>query len=660
MTTPLSNISGLISGIDTSSLIDAIIANDRVPATRLESRETDIKNQQSALTSFQSLMSALQTSVTALTDGTAFNGTQASATVLSGTSALASATSTNDATPSSYTLQVTQLAAAAKLSSTTVASATTAFGTTGAFTVNGQAVTVTATDTLTSLRDKINALNSGSTPTNVTASILNVSPTDSRLILTSNVSGSAGIALADTTGTELRSLGLLNAGGTIPTSAVLVAGADANFSIDGIPLVRSSNTVSDAIAGVTLTLTQADSTNVAKTSINVTRDASAASGALQNFVAAYNAVMSFVQQQGTVTQNSDGTTTIPPLYGDSMIRDVRSQLPNTLLQSVFGAASDLSTAASVGVSLGSDGKLTFDNATFQSAFTSRPNDVAAIFDEQLSSSDPAITTVSSGNAASGTYALNVTALPTQATLSTSGFNGTYDDGGTPDVLTLTDTQNNTSAQVTLSSGMTTAQIVAALQSAATTAGLAVNVSSNGNDVVFTHQNTGSAAGISVAMTNTGDSPSAATWGFPASAQGTDIQGTIGGFVATGSGSVLVANTGSPLAGVTVRYGGGATGAVGSVTISEGAGASLNRILNSYLDTGSGLFDQRNSALVDQNNTLVARVADIDARLANERTALVAKFSAMEAAIAALKQGASSLLGNLGGTTGSSATSSSSS
>ncbi|HEY4321468.1 MAG TPA: flagellar filament capping protein FliD [Gemmatimonadales bacterium] len=660
MTTPLSSISGLISGIDTSSLIDAIIAQARQPAVQMESKETDISNQQAALTSYQALMTALQTSVSAMADGTAFTATQASTSVLAGSSPLATVTSTSDATPASYTLQVTQLAAAAKLGSGSQASATTPLNLSGSFTIQGQTVTLSASDTLSTLRDKINALNSGTTPLNVTASILSVSPTDNRLILTSNTSGSAGIALADTAGgTALQSLGLLNATEAIPASAVLVQGADANFSLDGIALVRSSNTVSDAIAGVTLTLTQADPTNVAKTSISVGRDSSAATTTIQNFVTAYNAVVSFVQAQGTVTQNSDGTTTTPPLYGDSMIRDVRSQLPATLLQSVFGAAADMTTVASVGISLGSDGKLTFDSTKFATAFSTRYNDLTALFDEQLSSSNSALTAVSSGNGASGTYDVNITAPATYATLSTTGFSGTYDDGGTPDVVTLTDTQNGKSADVTLSSGMTTAQIVTAMQTAATAAGLAINVSANGNDVVFTHQNAGSAAGISITATGTDDG-TGAVWGIPATSHGTDVQGTIGGFVATGSGSILVANTGSPLAGVTVRYAGSDTGDVGSVTISEGAAASLNNFLANYLDTASGQFDQRNAALVTQNDSLVSRVADIDARLALQRASLVSQYAAMEAAIASLKQGASSLLGSLGGTTGSDTTSSSSS
>jgi flagellar hook-associated protein 2 len=653
MTTPISSISGLISGIDTSSLIDAIIAQERAPAVALESRETAISNQQSALTDYQTLLTNLQGSVTALSNGTAFDSTTTNVTAATG-SLLASASSTADAVPGQYTLQVSQLAAAAKLSSGTVANATTALNDSGTFTVNGKAVAVATTDTLTSLRDKINAVNSGTTPSGVTASILTVSATDSRLILTANNSGSAGIALADTSGTTLQSLNYLVAGGATKTSAVLVAGADAEFTIDNVALVRSSNSVSDAVAGLTLNLTGASDT--ASTTITVARDTNAASTALQTFVTAYNAVVTWLQAQGTTTTDASGATSTPALYGDSLIRDLRSALPSTLLQSVFGASTDLATVASVGVSLGRDGKLTFDSTKFASAYQSRFNDVVSLFDEGLTSSDPSLSFVASGPAAgSGTYGVQITAAATQAILSTSGFSGTYDDGGTADTLTVTDTQSGNQVAVQLTSGMTTSDIVTALQSAFDSAGVAITAGSNGNEITLTHQNAGSEAGLSIATTGTGDGLSE-MWGAPASAAGTNVAGTIGGYAATGSGRTLVANTGSPLAGVTVRYSGLTTGAVGTVTLSEGAASALSRILDNYLDDG-GLLASRNDQLTTQNSTLVDRVSAIDARLALRRASLVAQYAAMEAAVAALRQGASSLLGSLSSSGSSTSTSS---
>jgi flagellar hook-associated protein 2 len=652
MTTPLTSISGLISGIDTSSLIDAIIAQERQPAANMETQETTISNEQTALASYRTLLGALDDATGALQDGTSFDATTANLTVLAGSRALLSATTTADASPATYQVQVSKLAAAEKLSSTTQASATAALGVSGTFTVNGKSVTVATTDSLSSIRDAINALDSGTTPSGVTASILSVSPTDNRLVLTSDNTGAAGATLADTSGSVLQSFGFINGTGSKLASAFLVTGADANFSIDNIAFTRSSNTVSDAIEGVTLNLTAADST--ATTQLTVARDESAAAGAMQSFVSAYNNVVDFVQQQGTI--GSDGT--VPALYGDSLVRGIRGQLPDELLQTVAGAASDLATAGKAGVSLGADGKLTFDSTSFASLFQTRYSDLQALFGETRSTDNSAVSFVSSGNAtSSGSWDVNITAPATAATLSTSGFSGTYDAGATPDMMTLTDKQSGKSVQVALTTGMTTSDIVTALQSAINGAGIGITVAASGNDITVTSQNAASYAGFTVAVDGVGDGASEA-WGATASAIGTDVQGTIGGFAATGSGSTLVGNSDTAAAGLTIRYAGSTTGDFGNITLGIGTATAVQRLLDSYVNQGSGLLDQHVAALSAQNDRLVQQVSDIDTRLAGRRAALVAQYSAMETAIANLKGQAQSLLAFTSPSTSSSSSSSS--
>src|SRR5690606_20309341 len=135
------------------------------------------------------------------------------------------------------------------------------------------------------------------------------------------------------------------------------------FSIDGVSLTRTSNTVTDAIAGVSLTLTSAEAGAV--TDVTIGRFADAAETAMKSFVEAYNAVVGFAQSQGRATDDSR-----PPLYNDSLLRGMRRDLPTQLLASVFGAEPDLATAASVGLSLGRDGTLSLDSSRFNTAFAS--------------------------------------------------------------------------------------------------------------------------------------------------------------------------------------------------------------------------------------------------------------------------------------------------
>jgi len=655
MTTPLTSISGLISGIDTTTLVDAIIAQGRAPAVRMEAQETAIKNQQATITAYRAALGNLQSAAAALQDGTAFGGTSISAALTTGTRLLANATGSATAVPGQYQLKVSSLAAAEKLGSGTVANATTALGYAGSFTVNGQAVTVSATDTLTNIRDRINALNSGTNATGVTASILTVSATDSRLVLTSGKTGAAGATLVDTSGTILQSLGYLDNTETKLAGAILSPGSDAHFSLDNIPFVRTSNTVDDAIPGVTLSLLAAE--DGATTTLNVTRDSAGATQAVQAFVTAYNNLIQFVQSQGTVT-TSGNTTSTPALFGDSLIRGIRSGLPQRILQSVLGAPADLATAASVGLSLTRDGRLSLDSTKFTTAFENRRSDVTALFGESRSATGANTSFVTSGSAqTSGTWAVNITQAATAAALLTTGFNGTYDAGITPDTLTLTDTNSGRSAQIQLTTGMTTSDIVLAIQSAITANGLTIDVSASGNDISLTQQNFGSQAGISFSVSGLGDGASEA-FAASGSASGTDVAGTIGGFAATGTGQLLVGNANTTVAGLTARYTGNATGNAGDITLGLGTMTGIKRFLDSYINSGSGLLDQRTTQLASRNATLVQRVSDIDGALARRRLVLVAQFSAMEATIASLRQQSASLLGASASTSSSSSSNSS--
>lgn len=640
MASSLSSISGLISGFNYRDLVDAIIAQARVPADRWEAESKANTAQSTALGTYRGLLEKVRTASKALRTGSAFDAMSATTSVLAGTRAVASATADATATAGSYQIKVEQLAKAEKLAGTIGRDAATAIGAVGDFTVNGQTVTVAATDTLTTLQGKINALNSGTTPTGVSATILTVAAGDSRLILTSAQSGAAGIALADTTGTTLQTLGFQDINGAELAGSVLVNGQDAHFRIDDILLNRSSNVVTDAITGVTLTLTADDVGAV--TNIQIDRFVDAARTSMQSFVDAYNGLVAFLKAQGTAS-----TTSTPPLYGQSVIRTARSQLPSLLLETVGGAAADLATVGQAGLSLTRDGTLTLDTAKFDDAFKNRQSDLRTLFTEQRTATGTGLTFVSSAQTSTGgSRAIDITSLATKATLLTSGFSGLYDAGGTADGLTVTDTNSGRTATIALTTGMTTANIVSALQSAFDTNALNLTATQVGNEIQLDQLGYGSGAGISLAFTGLGDG-AAEAWAADTAVAGTDVAGTIGGFAATGIGQLLVGTSGTDAAGLTIEYSGVTTGAVGSVNLSLGAGARIERLLDQFLNTGNGLVDSKVSALDTINARLATRVSALDARLERRRAVLLANYLQMETAIARLKQQSTSLLGSTG-------------
>lgn len=636
MTAPLSSVQGLITGFNSRDLVDAIIAQARVPADRMEADILALQKKTTALATYRGLLDTVRTAARTLRTGTAFDATSATTTVLTGNRALANVVTSPSATPGSFTLTVNTLARAEKLAGTGQADFATPLGVSGTFSVNGQDVVVTTADSMVAIRDRINALNSGTTPTGVNATILSVSGTDHRLVLTSATTGATGIALAESSGTVLQSLGFLDGGGAKLAGSILTSGADASFAIDGIAMTRTSNVITDAITGVTLTLVSEEAG--ASTAIEVGRFGTAARDAMQQFVEAYNALVTFIQEQGTVTSSR------PALYGDSLLRTARAALPTVLLTAVGGAAADLATVARAGLSLDRNGKLSLDAAAFDASFSSRYGDLRTLFTEQFSSTGADLSVVSSGaNAVGGTFAVDITVPATRASIASTVFNGVYDDGGTPDTLTVTDTRSGQSVDVILTSGMTAAQIAAAVQAAFDAAGLGITATTNGNQVELTTTEFGTLAGIQLGVAGTGDGSSELFSG-PASAFGTDVAGTIGGEAATGNGRVLVANAGTGAAGISVLHAGTTAGPVGDVTVTVGAGARVERLLDPYLNFGDGMLATKQSQMEAQANRLQSRILTIDAQLERRREVLLRNFLQMEAAVARLQRQSNSLLG----------------
>jgi len=167
MADPIGSFSGLASGIQWRDMVDQIMALEASrKLTPVTDRQTTEQKRLDAWGSFSSLVAKFRDATKGLRDGSAF-GTfkvNASASAASGR-ALVAATASVSATPGTYTVEVDDVARANKLSGTIVSSATTPLGLTGDFSVNGRAVTLAATDTLSQVRDKINALNSGASAT---------------------------------------------------------------------------------------------------------------------------------------------------------------------------------------------------------------------------------------------------------------------------------------------------------------------------------------------------------------------------------------------------------------------------------------------------------------------------------------------------------------
>ncbi len=363
---------GVGSGLDLNTLLTGLMNAERQPIALLQQQQSKLQSQVSALGQIKSTLSNMQTAADAISSSAKFAAFQAT----SSDSASVSATATTGAAPGSYSIEVEQLAQQQKLRSAGFAATNTAVGTgtlkveigsvAGGDFTSKSSVEIeidSKNNTLAGVRDAINASGAG-----VVATIIN-DGSQNHLVLTSKDGG---------TGNQIRTSGVAGldynpaaqAGGMVQ----LQAAQDAKLKIDGISVTKSSNTVTDAIDGVTLTLTK---TNVGSPStVAITRDTSAMTTKVKAFVDQYNSVMSTLKAVSAWNQD---TKTGAALSGDYSVRSVQERMRSAVTSPVAGTPGGFSRLSEIGVSLQADGTLKIDNDKLTAALNDPAKDVSKLF-----------------------------------------------------------------------------------------------------------------------------------------------------------------------------------------------------------------------------------------------------------------------------------------
>jgi flagellar hook-associated protein 2 len=346
-------------GFDVASTVAQIQAASSAIENPWNSQLTALQAQDAVFTSLGTDLSTLTTSVQALTDFEGVFSEKEGSSSDPNTISLTSASSS--AVPGSYTVVVNSLAQTSSSVSDAVANSSDTLSGNVVITVNGKTQTVSAQgDTLSQLADAINSAGAG-----VTASVLTDS-TGSRLSLQSTTGGSAGQIDVSTS--------TLSDGGT-SLGFTTQPGTDGSITVDGASLDVSSNTVTNAIPGVTFQLL-ADSVNKTNpVQIQVTSDNKDIETAVNNFVNAYNAVATDL----TTQTGKDSSGNPEPLSGTTIL----SQLQTALSVALFGgsASGSINSLEQLGITVNSDGsgQLTLDSDTLDSALTNNFTDVTGFF-----------------------------------------------------------------------------------------------------------------------------------------------------------------------------------------------------------------------------------------------------------------------------------------
>ena len=351
------------TGIDYSLLIEAKVNARLTKADRIDTKITANEAKITAYTDLQDKLQAVNDAIDGLRNRSVSTGASSNLfgqrTAYVGDDDVFSATVDDDTEVGTYSVVVQQLATKHKIATDGAASKTGALGYSGSFTLqaaDGSAVTISmdGDDSLTDLRDAINANKSTS---GVTASIVQVSDSSYQLILTSNNTGQA-ISMTDGGDGILSSLGLTDGGGAIKNE--LVAVRSAIVEVDGVTITRSSNTIDDAIEGVTLNLYSASPDTAI--SMEVSTDLSSIKSAITSFVDAYNEYRDFVVTQQATT--SDGTASSDAtLFSDSLLRQIVRSVNSALNTSITTDDGTVLSMASLGISFNSSNGLELDEDT---------------------------------------------------------------------------------------------------------------------------------------------------------------------------------------------------------------------------------------------------------------------------------------------------------
>lgn len=367
------NFSGIGSNIDFGAITDSIIAQGQRPISQLQSRKSTLTQRIDSLKKLNAGLITLKEAATALTDQTLGSGRIAS----SSDSAAMTATASTSAVSGTVNVSITRLASSLSQASRSYATSLTEVLANGATTATfelrkGGSPTASATitidstnNTLSGLRDAINNANAG-----VTATIVDVTGdgTGNQLVLNSTDTGQVGrVELVETTATG--SLADINFRNLNPPGAI--SDLDASLTINGLAITRSTNSISDAVTGLTLNLKKSGSS----ASVTVSQNSGVINEKLQVFIDSYNSIQDAIASQYKVDTNGRPTGL---LAGDPTLREVQTQLREALSAVSTTNGGGFSNLTQIGLGRDNTGKLTLDSTVLSNALKNNLSDVQAL------------------------------------------------------------------------------------------------------------------------------------------------------------------------------------------------------------------------------------------------------------------------------------------
>ena len=396
-------IFGINSNLDTGGIIDNLVALQRSPIGIVEAKRAledakllSFQDLRGRLQTFKSILTTFNTEAEFLATKSSFANTNAT-----DTNSVVSLSTSSQASSGTFSLTVNNLARETKIVSAGFAS------TSGAVTQGDIVIivgTTSATITIDSTNDTADGLrlainNSG---LDVKATFLNdgSSTNPVRLVISGTQTG-ADNSVSITSATV--------------TFSLSQTAQDASFTLDGIAITKSSNTVTDVITGTIVTLESAGSGT-----ITLSSDTDTIKENIQSYVNGFNELM--VHLKDVLSLNADtGATSV--LFANFTVQNLQQKLRATASQQILGVSGDFSYLSQIGIRTLSDGTLSIDDGELTDALAKDVTNVSELFSSKGSTTSSAVTFVGfTSKTVSGGYTLQVSnGVPQLATSGSSTF-----------------------------------------------------------------------------------------------------------------------------------------------------------------------------------------------------------------------------------------------
>ena len=354
---PLSVV-GLASGLDTTEIIAALMEAEREPVTRLTDQQETLQGDETSLQGIQTSLQQLALSASEFSLPSSFESSQS---VTSSDSSLVTAAASVGAVIGGHEVEVTQLATAAQRGF-----AFTSPTSEQKITIEGQEITVKAGETAKELASAINADSS--------ATVYAAALEDGTVVLSNRETGNTGAEYIEVSGAE----GVLS-----ENTELAREGKDAEFTVDGVAGTSASNTVTDAIAGVTLTLEGLTSAATGPVTIDVQApgpSVKAIEAQVQSFIKLYNSTVEAIHKQLTTKTPAKPSTAAEfgtgTLFGDFELTSLLDQMRQSLYEPIAGLPAEMSSMADIGVSTGAATGATSSQSSIEGLLTLEPTKLA--------------------------------------------------------------------------------------------------------------------------------------------------------------------------------------------------------------------------------------------------------------------------------------------